>query len=263
MAGVIRTLPMNREKTRVAMPMLNICPTMRMVAQGRRGYAVVFCINRAHDGVCVRGGKKGEAESHQHQGGHDETQAALGLQPDKQKQAGGGNPHAQRSHQPGFQPVGKLPGQRRKGSHDHRLGDEHQSGRTGIESLDVLQVEAQQEGDGEGGAVINQRRQVGKGKNRIAADQASLKNWMVVMGFPVHEQGHGSGRGQKQHQPFPARQPGEAEHEGGQHQGVGQGPFPIKWFTTGSGPFLGHFQPDRNQDQHSQRNIQQKYIAPA
>ena len=53
------------------------------------------------------------------------------------------------------------------------MGDQDQAGRARGETLDVLQVKAEQETDGERGAVVDQRRQVGKGENSVAAEPAA------------------------------------------------------------------------------------------
>ena len=93
--------------------------------------------------------------------------------------------HAQRGHHPGLQPVGKAAGQRREQGHDHGLGDQDQAGAARGKALDVLQVEAQQEADGEGGAVVDQRRQVGKGEDGVAAQQARLENGVGAARLPA------------------------------------------------------------------------------
>ena len=138
---------MNTAMMRTEMPRLSICPVRRMVPRVDDATPYAPVVHRAHDGVRVRRGEQGESEAEAEEAKADDGQRDVPA-PRKAR-----TETARRSRWPcpstrrrAVRSVRHPPRERREDGHDDGLGDEDEPGGLGREPLDVLEVEAQEEG---------------------------------------------------------------------------------------------------------------------
>jgi len=126
-----------------------------------RGHPVVASLYGPHDGAGVGRGEQAKAEpKHQERGYHEGQARALG-QECQHPQTNGGNGHADAGHHTRLHAIRQAPRQGGEYGLYQRLCHQDQAGLSRAQRLDVLQVQAQQEGHGGGGRIAGQRGQAG------------------------------------------------------------------------------------------------------
>lgn len=151
---------------------------------GPRGDPVKLSLNRGHDRVRVGGREKGEAETEEQEAGDNIGQACFLSQENQQEKADGIEGHADRGNDPGLHAVGKTSGKRREDGLRCGLKDENGAGMQRRVALYVLEEEAQKEADREGGAVVDQRSQIGEGEDPVSPEEVNIEDRALLPQFP-------------------------------------------------------------------------------
>ena len=133
--------------------------------------------------------------------------------------------------------VGEPSAERREDRLDDRLDHQDHAGLVGVQPLDVLQVEAEEEGHAEGRGVVEQGRQVGEGKHPVVAQQGDVEDRVGGARFEHQEEDQSAGPAERQ-QPGPGAvvEVGGADNQQQDGAGVDQAAAPVEGFAPGLGP---------------------------
>ena len=145
---------------------------------GSGGGAELPFFYRTHDGVHVGRGEEGKSESHEKQHGHDQRLWGILIDKGEKQQTNRVQEHSCGCQDAGFDPVRKFAGIGREDGHHKRLRNQDGTGRLRGQPFDFLQEKAHQEDDGGGGGVVDQRRQIGEGKQLVPGKKSRVKQWM-------------------------------------------------------------------------------------
>ena len=180
--------PTTTASTRVARPRLMFCPVRRMVAEGGRGHAQVALLHAPHDGVGDGGGEEREAEPQHAQRG-DDVPVGRGLARGRRRPTARARRRPCRRRRrngpaPG-RPAGRRPARRRSARRCRSRG--RSPAVWASRPLVVLQVEAHEEGHGEGGRVVDEGGDVGEGEHPVAPKQVDVQHRIGRPRLPPEE----------------------------------------------------------------------------
>ena len=144
------------------------------------------------------------------------------------------------------------------------MNDENKTGRAGAQSLDVLQVEAEEEGDAEGGGIVEEGGEIGEGKDPVVAQQDEIEQGIGGARFDIKKEGDADAPG-KHHSPGPGAvlKVGGADDEEQNGNSVDHPPLPVEGFAPGIGPFVAQLGAGDEKGEDTERDAEVEDRPPA